>query len=82
MSIVSLIIRRYQLVLDCDYQVLLCKDRHVWEILYLKIIIDLVIMSTDDVLENSESSDQRFHDVHVCRARSLWIMGCHPLYVF
>jgi len=44
--------------MEHDYEVLLCKDWHVWQILYLKIIIGLVIIiSTDDVLENSESCE-------------------------
>jgi len=43
------------------HQVLLCKDWHVWEILYLKIIIGLVIiMSINDVLETSESHEAVF----------------------
>ena len=69
--------------MEHDYQVLLHKDRHVWEFLYLKIIIGLVIiMRTDDVLENIESCDQQFHDTQISRVRSLWIDSCHPLYVF
>ena len=45
--------------MEHDYQVLLHKDRHVRVILYLKIIIGLItIMSTDDILENSDSRDQ------------------------
>jgi len=63
-------------VLKHDYQVLLHIDQHVWGTLYLKIISGLVnIMGTDDVLENSEYHE---YHAHVSRARSLWIVSCHP----
>jgi len=70
----------YRLVTEHDYQLLLCKDQYVWEILYLKLIIGLVIiMSTYDFLENSEAHAQQFHDSHISGARSSWIVICYPL---